>query len=101
MFISRYRRAIVALGVVTVLAGYGTNLGAGSPLVPNALAGAAQSVSANEGFLPTIASPDLYVANYNANTVTVYALGDKTVLRTISQAVTEFYSRREGVGQLV
>ena len=54
----------------------------------NAKLSVAQSMVVAVTSRPAVASPNLYVANQDVSTVTVYAPGSQNVLRTISQGVS-------------
>jgi YVTN family beta-propeller protein len=82
----RYAFGICA--AVAMLSGYGNN---GPQLSP---AGAMQQNAVQSGL--NAAGSNLYVANANNDTVTVYAPGSNTVLRTISQGVSSPYTLKFG-----
>ncbi|MBV8067269.1 MAG: SMP-30/gluconolactonase/LRE family protein [Candidatus Eremiobacteraeota bacterium] len=72
-----------------------TACGGGNRIIPSAPAEIAP-VAAAQQLAPTGSAPlramesqNLYVANYTANAVTVYAPGSTNVLRTISQGISE------------
>ncbi|MFY9718834.1 MAG: hypothetical protein WAK16_04245 [Candidatus Cybelea sp.] len=75
-------RAAGVLGAVALLAGCGGSAGTGS------FSAIQPSISLNQTRAsaggPQEAGKNLYVANYNSNTVTVYAPGTSTPLRTIA-----------------
>jgi hypothetical protein len=75
-------RAAGVLGAVALLAGCGGSAGSGSfSAIPPSISLNQTRASAGG---PQEAGKNLYVANYNSNTVTVYAPGTSMPLRTIA-----------------
>jgi hypothetical protein len=93
------RYALAICPAVAMLSGCGNNGGAqlapAGAMEQNAvqsglkvrLTGALQSVATSSKSLRATVGPNLYVANYDGNSVTVYAQGSGSVLRTISHGV--------------